>query len=292
MSDLIFRPAFPDELPRLLALLSHRPLPSSAEFLVAVREVPVERILAVIPHWHQKCESTRELHFSIQHAGATLLSEADLRTAIKHLEQIAHSRACSAVRTSFSVPEDDPAFEILSSIGFEICQTDRHFEMPTDIFKARTQRIFHRVKGRMPLSWRIESIRGQDPEAIFEIVSANRLMSRESFYAHWSKTQLNRFDENFSAALFEDRQILAIVLNSRREHELHVHVDATHPGNLEVSALTTTALRYWVTERFTDEFPKTISLRADSRSHIQTANTAFRGGGVEVCSRHFLIKSN
>lgn len=286
---MTIRPAYPDELGRAKALLDGHPVPPQAAFLVAVRELPVERILAAIPWWREPTQDAApQLRF---HLSSSELTAEFLEEILQQLDALALQQDASALLTDFSLTAAHPLYLALCARGYEICLTDRYFTVPGEIVKSRSLRIHQRLGPRIPPSWRIETLRGQDPQKLFALVSAHNLMPPQQFQNYWNGASRERFESDYSCVVLEDDEIIGLFLVTQRgADELHIHVEAASPARAAQSALISANLRNASFSRCPAGFPKVFSFRADSEKHRQTGNTALRQGGTEAVPRHFLKK--
>ena len=295
LSSATIRPAYADELGRARALLEGHPVPPSAAFIVAVKEHPVERLLAAVPCWlspeAEGPDPARQLRFHLGSPSANGLNPELLALLLEQLEARATSEHASALATDFSLPEAHPLFTHLRAQGFEICKTDRVFAVPGEVVKSRTQRIHARLGEKLPQTWRLESIRGQDPEKLYAVVAAHGLMSRQQFQQYWNGANRERFEAEYSWVVLAEAEVLGLLLVSQQgEDELHIHVEAVSPGHHAQSRLLSASLRHASFSRCAAGFPKKFTCRADAIQHRQTGNSALRHGGEEGPPRHFLRK--
>ncbi|MGJ8657739.1 MAG: hypothetical protein ACSHX6_14925 [Akkermansiaceae bacterium] len=294
---MIIRPAYPDELGRAKSLLNGHPVPSHASFLVAVKEQPVERLIATIPWWKvarspQLQDSTEvDIRYHLASSGAVAWSSESLNDIQTQLEAIAKEEDASAIYTDFSLPEDHPLYQRLIQQGYEVCQTDRHFSVPGETVKSRSLRIYKRLKNRLPDQWRVESIRGHDPQPIYALIAENQLMTPQQFQSYWKSDRGEHFEGDYSFIVFDGEKMIALFLVSRRgQDELHTHVECVHPDHMLHSALLSATLRNASFSQCPEGFPKVFTCRADSEKHQQTGNSALRNGGTEAPPRLFLRK--
>lgn len=287
---MTIRPAYPDELGRAKALLDGHPVPPQAAFLVAVRELPVERLLAAIPWWPeptQHAEPQLRFHLSCTELTADFLGEIP-----QNLDALALQQNAAALLTDFSLPAAHPLYHALSACGYEICLTDRYFTVPGEIVKSRSLRIHQRLGPRIPPSWRIELLRGQDPQKLFALVAAHGLMPPQQFQNYWNGASRERFEADYSCVVLDGNEIIGVFLVTQRgDDELHIHVEAASPARAAQSSLISASLRNASFSRCPANFPKVFTWRADSEKHRQTGNTALRQGGTEAPPRHFLKKA-
>ena len=287
----MIRPAYPDELARAKSLLNGHAVPPEATFLVIVKEHPVERIIASIPWWQipQRGSDDIALRF---HLPPSHLTPETLTEILTQLDNIAHEKNIAQVFTDFSLTKDHPLYQQLTTLGYEVAQTDRYFKTPGESFKSRFCRIYQRIQHRLPAHWKVESIRGHDPQKLFALIHAHHLMSPQQFQNYWTSSQGERFEEKYSFVILDGEEMIGLfLLTSRGATELHIHAECVHPDYLAQSSLIATTLRHATCSNCPEGFPETFTFRVDSEKHRQTGNTAIRQGGTEDEPRHFLKKN-
>lgn len=288
---MTLRPAYPDELGRAQSLLDGHPVPAHAAFLVAVKEQPVERLLAAIPWWRVPGTDGQPASLRFFLAGSGTAWSENLEAILSQLEALARQHEAAALFTDFALPEAHPLFHALTAHGYGIFLTDRYFSMPGASVNQRCKRLYRRAAGKIPATWKVESIRGQAPEKIFELVGAHGLMSPHQFQSYWNTANREHFEERYSCVVLEEEQIIGVFLVTRRgEGELHIHVDAVSPRRKAVSGLITIAMRHFVVSAMPEGFPEIYTSRVDSEKHLEGGNTPLRYGGMEAPPRHFLKK--
>lgn len=290
----MIRFSYPDELPRIQSILAGSPVPGNAQFIVSVKEQPVERILAAVAWWLEAgdADAPPGAIFSLHAAGAVDLGDEDLQALLAAVEDAARKEGAHRLLARFSVPEKHPLFQKLTSLGYASVKFDRHFIVPGEIVKSRSIRIYRRVAPRIPEGWKVESIKGHCAEAVFALVAQHGLMPQHEFMNYWDASNRERFEDEYSCVAFEgDTMIGAFLLTRRGEAELHIHVEAVATEKMAVSHLVAAALRNFSFSHCVEGFPKVFSWRADSDRHQQTANSALRQGGEERPPQHFLSKS-
>lgn len=287
---VIIRPAFPDELARARTLLNGHPVPQTVEFLVAVKEHPVERLVGAIPWWRVPrgdTENSAALRFHL--SLSTSIAEESLLEVLHQLEEHARKNQLCAILTDFSLPKDDPLFLQLTARGYDIVQTDRYFSMPGDPGNQRTKKLYQRAKRKIPARWKIESIRGHSPEKIYALVGQQNLMTLQQFQSFWNTASPEHFEENYSCVVVDGEQLIgAFLVTERGVRELHIHVDVVSPERKVHSGLITIAMRNFTSCACPDGFPEVYTSRADSQKHTEGGNTPLRNGGTEQTPRHFL----
>ena len=304
----MIRPAYPDELARARALCPNGAIPESAQFLVAVVEHPVERLIAAFPYWPSPTESdtdtdsdsdtesehtTMEFALHLTHAGSQKKQLTD--DALKELETAASNAGASRLRCQASVPDTHPFFKKLTDLGYVIVQTDRHFSAPGEIAKNRGFRVYKRLGSRIPKDWVVESIRGHTSEDIFSLVAEHQLMTPQQFQQYWDTSNHEHFEEDYSCVMVDKSQttpsIIGVFLVTQRgDNELHLHVEAAKKGRMSHSHIISTALRNDLFSHCPEGFPEYFTWRADSKKHREGGNVALRHGGEEKPPQHYLEK--
>lgn len=288
---MIFRPAYPDELGRARKLLEGHPVPADAHFLVGVKESPVERLVAAAASWPEPGpEGGRlgKLRFAL---GLTpsLSAVAALDGIFPLLLAKAQEQSLSILRYDAPLPEAHPYFSALADRGFTIARTDRSFSVPGEIFKHRSLRFQQRFQDKIPASWTVSSLRGQNPDELFRLVGPYGLISPQAFQNYWSTGQHEHFEDAWSKVLLDGGKIIGVFLVSQRgKEELHIHVEACAPEYQARSGLIAATLRHACSSLCAEGFPKVFTWRADRGKHQQSANTALRLGGTELPPQHVL----
>ena len=291
---MIIRAAFPGELGRTRKLLEGQPVPADAHFLVGVKETPVERLVAAIASWPARCPEGDEpdtLLFSLGLAP----SINDLKIFDELLAQLtekARGKSISTLRYDAPLVEANPYYRELTSRGFTITQTERHFSIPGEIFKEHTLRDYQGFQEKIPDSWTLSSLRGQNPDALFRFVVQHGLISPQAFQNYWKTGQHEHFEAAYSKVLLDGETIIgAFLVTQRDKEELHIHVEAASPEYQSQSGLIAATLHHASLSQCAEGFPKFFTCRDDSGKHQETANTALRQGGTELPPRHFLEKA-
>lgn len=291
---MLYRAAYPDEHGRAGKFLEDRVVPPSAHFLLAVKEHPVERLLAAIASWPAPCpegEKPEKLLFALG-LSPSLTYLAVLAEVLPLLTARAQEQSLSFLRCDVPLAEAHPCYAALTEYGFTIAQTDRYFSVPGDIVNDRSIRLYQRFQEKIPAAWTIGSLRGQNPEALFRFVVKHGLISLQAFQSYWKTGQHEHFEDAYSKVLLDGETIIGAFLVSRRgKDELHIHVEASAPEYQSQSGLIAATLRHASFSQCAEGFPRVYTCRADSQKHPQTANTALRQGGTELPPRHFLEKA-
>ena len=291
---MIFRAAYSDELGRARQLLNDHPVPTNAHFLLGVHETPVERIVAAIPSWPAPCpegENPDTLLFTLGLAP----SQQDLSffaEILPHLTSTAQKQSLTRLRLDLPLPEEHPSYSKLTRHGFTIAQTERCFMAPGKQIKERTLRLYQRFTPKLPTSWTLTSLRGQDPETLFNFVMSPDLISPQAFQKYWKMDRGEHFEETYSKILLDGDQIIgALLVSQRGKSELYIHIEAFAPNYQSQSGLIAATLRNAALSQCKDEFPKTVTWHADSQKQPLAANVAFRHSGSEQPPCHFFEKT-
>lgn len=293
----MIRSAYPDELARAKSLLDNHPVPSAANFLVSVKQHPVERINAVIPWWkvaknpQQKNPKKINIRYYLATSIANSLSPQDLHNIQTQLETIAKQENASAIYTDSSLPEDHPIHQSLTLQGYQICQTDRHFSIPAALIKSHSLPLYQQIKNRLPSHWQVQSIRGYDPAKIFNLIAKHQLMSLQQFKNYWKSDRGESFEADYSFIVLDQEEPIGLLLLSRRgQQELHIHIECVHPDYMTHSATLSATLRHASLSQCPQNFPEVFTCRADALKHKQIINSAIKQQASEAPHRHFLKK--
>ena len=247
----------------------------------------MERIIASSPYWSgAEQEGKKTLHF---YPGVN--DEALLDEVLIKINEAAREMTLTTLRCEIPLADEHPLSLSLKKRGFTVGQSDRYFQVPGYEFKKKSFRVYKKLEAKIPTNWEVKSIRGQDPEQLFQFVAQHGLISPHSFKSYWDTANREHFEERYSKVLMDGETIIgAFLITQRGDHELHIHVEASAPEYKEQSGLISTTLRNASCSACEDGFPEIYTWRADSEKHLQTANTALRQGGTEEPPRHFLSK--
>jgi len=284
---MTLRLAYSDEFARAKKRLEGYLVPPHAQFLVVVKELPVERIIATIPYWIVGVEEQeKRLHFH-----PSVNDEGIFDQVLMKLEEEAQVQEVSVLHCDFPLGEEHSLYTTLTSSGFTIVQTDRYFQVSGDMFKTKAFRLYQKLQAKIPRSWEVKSIRGQDPETLFKFVAPHGLISPQAFQNYWNSANREHFEEQYSKVLIDGETIIgAILLTHKGEQELHIHVEACAPEYQEQLGLITTTLRNASCSACVESFPDVYTFRAESKKHQHFVNTVLRQGGRELPPKYFLTK--
>jgi len=267
------RPAYPDELGRARSLLNGAPVPSDAAFLVAVKEHPVERIIAAIPWWN---DDKTDLRFHIHFSSSIGLQGAELDELLTSLESLAHEEKASSITADFPLVEEHPFFQKLTSHGYEISRTETIITAPGDEVKS----FFLSQENLLPANWSIESIRGRSPETLYPLISSEGSLTPIAFKALWDGANRERYEEDFSHLILAGKEVIGLLLVTRRGASLNIQVESISPDHLNQAALISNALHHAAFQNCPDDFPEGVFWNRQTQSAYS--------GGHEQKPRHIL----
>ena len=277
----MIRPAYPDELGRAQSLLNGAPVPSDATFLVAVKEYPVERLIATIPWWKTDDDEQRtELKFSIHSGNSVGLSEAELEELFTTLESLALDEKASTLTADFPLVEELPLFQKLSARGYEISQTETFISAPG----AEVISFFLAQENELPADWSIESIRGRSPEIFHPLVAAEGSLTPKGFKAFWDGANRERFEEDFSHFILAGEEIIGLLLATQHGGQvLNIRIESISPDHLDQNMLISNALHRAAFHNCSEGFPQVVTWSRQTHSAYQD--------GLAQKPRHTLSKS-
>ena len=277
------RPAYPDELGRAQSLLNGRHVPSNASYLVWVREQPIERIIAAIPSWtaKEKDENTKTLRFFL--AGLDKIDSEMLSQILDRLEKLAADQSLSSLTFDATLTSGSPLADILTKRGYSISQTDHISSMPTAELKKHSLDTYKSIQSGIPGSWRLESIQGHDPKEIFNFIAPQSQITPQQFKGYWDTSNREHFKADFSNILFDDDEILGLILTSKCGSEnLRIHVEAFSPNYISQKDLISASLRNAIFSK-SEKMPVMISF-------YNTSETTNNQSGSNSTQNHFSKK--
>ena len=301
----MLRIAYPDEYSRIKSIMQGVPVPPNAQFLVEVKEHPVERIIAVFVWWLKPKRSTPNeekgedqqitpenmiAEFSMHSAGASSITDALLKEAISTIEEKIKGKV-SALSFQGPLLEESAIFKKLVDLEFSIAQTDKHYRVAGDSMKQRCLSLYEKLKSKIPSDWSIESIRGHNAEEVWNVIAEHGLISPHQFKNYWDGSSREHFEEDYSSVVLVDGKIIgALLVTMRGDSELHIHVDAVKSSHSKLSNVATLMMRNFMSAHCSEGFPQYFTFQADSDKHTQTQNSAIRFDGEELEDRHLLSK--
>jgi len=275
---------YPDELGRAQSLLNGYPVPADANYLVWVKEQPVERIIAVIPSWKSK-EELEGLASDTLRFFLTNLDKMDsviLGQILDNLEKIAESEGLTSLSYDTPLSDNNPLSNLLITKDYSIFHTDYIKSVPIEELKKSSLDSYQKIKTEIPSSWKIESIQGHSPGRIYSFISAESRITQEQFKNYWDTSNRERYEAKYSYILIEENKILGLILVSKRESQsLNVHVEMVNPEHSSQSILILASLRNAAFSNCSDTTPKIIffhdsSIRENYQSGTITSKNYFR----------------
>ena len=283
------RAPYPDEIGRAKSLLNGHPVPPEAGFLVAVKEQPVERLIATIPWWKCSLPDSEDQVLRYFLNSGTLEIET-LKNIQTQLDELAHEHGVHQILTDFALPAEHPLYRQLLEMGYEIARTEHSFAARGDSFKSHTLQNYEAIKSQVPPEWKTTSIRGHDPQKLYALVAAHGLMSPQQFQNYWNTASRERFEEDYSFVLTAKDELLGLILVSQRgKAKLHIHLEIANPKNSQAS-LILACLRHASCSECADGFPATFTWQTHSEELNQTDDTT-PPESAKLSSCHYLERT-
>lgn len=282
---LSIRAALPSEEFRARALFASEDTkpPANAEFLLALRKHPVERIVGTLAMW--KCEDDLEFLLArlpgvdAGEIATGLLPGAD-RLA-PDFREICYGRLLS--------PQDEWS-PFLENAGYARTRTERVFEADVPAASDRIRRLYRRYADSFPKTWRIEPIARHRPETVWPLISAYRLITADDLQLLWHLPTPRGYHHDWSPILFDENGPLGVVLVRFNGRCVAFDIRVVKPIPAKSRALANIALIEFIIDQSESSLPRTVAFRGDESVHRETANLAFRLGGHEVGRRHRYVK--
>lgn len=275
---MLIRPAYPDEIGRAQSLLNGHPVPQEARFLVAVKEQPVERIIATIPWWKAPNDDDEiDLKFSIHSGNSPGLPEAELAELFTTLEDYAQEEKASTLTADIPLVAEHPLFQKLTARGYQISHTETIITAAGDEMKS----FFLAQENKLPSHWNIESIRGRSPEPLHPLIAAEGSLTPKTFKSHWDGSNRERYEQDFSHLITSGEEVIGLLLVTLRVGNfLNFQIESISPSHLAQAALISNALHQAAFQKCPENFPKFISWNRQTKS-------AYQGGQAQK-ARHTL----
>lgn len=279
---MVIRGPKPEERQRVLHLFRRVALPAHAQFLLAVKERPVERLVGGIAGWTEGPFGRCRLACLPGVAPETIAGPL-----IAHAADTARAAGLSQLLYAESLPESDPQSTLLRANQFAVLRSERFFEVAALDAIARVGELLQKYADRIPAAWRIEPIRRHRPEAVLDLIAPFRLLSPEEIQTWWDSGAMGGLDPEFSVILFEASKPIGTVLTRRKGDRLCYDVRVVQHENPRLRALANLCLFKANTERYDPANPvRWLEFRGGEAEHRETASLAFRMGGTELPPRH------
>jgi hypothetical protein len=285
--DLMIRRPAASELERALHVFGRGRVRPEAEWLVAVRATPIERLVAAAMFWIE---------------GATARFQTALRPGVSHaqiggalldaLVASAGEAEADRVETADLVTDTSPWLPTLRDRGFTRVRTERAFEIAYQDAWSRVMQLHRRHQADIPAGWRTEPIRAHSPEAILDVIAPHRLMPLPDVRRCWTAGVASGFDPDLSCILFDSNTPFGAFLLRRSGDLLFIDVQVVDKANRQLRSLADLCLLYHAAQRLAPGGSiQRIQFRSGASEHRQTANLALRMGGREVSRGHVLGRS-
>lgn len=189
--------------------------------------------------------------------------------------------------------DDDERAALLRANDFEVLRSERFFRADAVLAENRVLDLARKFQKVIPENWRTESICGQSPEIIMELIAPFRLMPPEEIRRHWKSNSNHGFEPDMSNILFEDARPFGVLLVRRFGEVLSFDVRVVNHRNSRLRGLANLPLLQHCVKNYDREnyFIRWIQFRGGEVEHRETANLAFRMGGEEVAPRRAFARS-
>jgi hypothetical protein len=291
-SGTLVREPSSSEVERVLHLFHHAPLPAQARLLAVARSRPIERFVAAAAWWPAGSIGMFQLACE---PGVDRAAVAGL--LLDKLAECARLAGMQVIQYASLLTDDSPWMEILRAQGFECSRSERSFEVAYEDVWRRIMQLHQKHGARIPPSWRTEPIRNLSPEMALEVIGTHRLLPPAQIRAYWQKNSPQGFTLDFSCLLFEGDRAFGALLVRRMPEMYYVDVQVVQEPNPILRSLGDLFMmyRFMVLQdealRAGRDVPvRRVRFRSGEIEHRQTANLAFRMGGVELAPQRVMAK--
>lgn len=258
--------------------------PADAEFLLALRQHPVERIVATLAMWKREDDLefllARLPGVAAVEVAPILISELD--RIVPDFREVACGRLLS--------PEDEWA-PFLEAAGYARTRKERVFEADADIAREHLNRFYQRHAKSFPQSWRLEPISRHKPETVWPLIAAYRLITPEDLQLLWNLPPPRGYHRDWSPILFDGDEPIGTILVRSNGRCIAIDIRVVKPIPAKSRALANIALLGFILDQTAPNSPRVVAFRGDESAHRETANLAFRLGGHEVVQRYRFAKT-
>ncbi|QDU58946.1 hypothetical protein [Aeoliella mucimassa] len=259
---------------------------ANAQYLIAIKSRPVERIVAALAWWQEP----DAIRFLLAHQpGITI--EAAAEALVPRLQSLPDLPPLD-LKYAFLLQQDQPPAPWLAAHGYEPRHAERAFEAPSTTVYERVQKFLTRHHNDIPETWHSESIRDHSPETVWPLIEPYRLIHPEALRRFWNTPGEQGYDPDFSNILFDGDQPLGTLLLRNNHVCLAVDIRVVIDIAPRLRSLANLALFAHISRVASPESTgiRTLAFRADEREHRETANLAKRMGGREVAARHIYTR--
>lgn len=279
---MVIRAPKPGERQRVLHLFRNCALPGHTQFLVAVKDRPVERLVGGIAGWSEgpfvRCQLAGLPGVALEPMAAPLFDHAAATARAAGVAQLLYAESCA---------DADPRAALLRANRFEVLRSERFFQVATQAAMARVGELLEKYAAHLPATWRTDPIRQHQPEAVLDLIAPFRLLTPEAVRTQWAKGALGGLDPDLSVILFEGAKPIGTVLTRRKGDRLCYDVRVVQHENPRLRALANLCLFKANVAQYDPANPvRWLEFRGGEAEHRETASLAFRMGGTELPPRH------
>ncbi|MGC3958070.1 MAG: hypothetical protein QM813_09070 [Verrucomicrobiota bacterium] len=279
---MIIRGPKPEEQQRVLHLFRNCTLSPQTQFLLAVKERPVERFVGGIAGWTEG--SFARFHLACLPGVAP---ESIAKQLIDHATETASAAGISKLLYAELLADTNPRSALLQANRFEVMRSERFFQIATEDAMARVRELLHKHADRIPAQWHTAPIRQHPPEVVLELIAPFRLLSPDEVRSQWAAGAFGGLDPDLSVILFDGTKPIGTVLTRRKGDRLYYDVRVVQHENPRLRALANLYIFKANVELYDPANPvRWLEFRGGETEHRETANLAFRMGGTELPPRH------
>ena len=259
------------------------PPPTNANFILALKLHPIERIVAVLAWWREDAV----VKFQIARKPGLLANDA-AATLVPAMEAMPGFGA-ENLKYAQLLAENQEVAPWLARRGYQPQHTEHIFELPLSTAFDRVGALLARYSTEMPGSWTTEPIRLHSPEVVWPLIAPFRLIRFESLQSLWSAPGERGFHPELSNILFDAGTPLGVLLVRTDHDHLVIDIRVVKPMALQLRSLANLAFfGHW--RLVTPTTWRVIRFRGDEVEHRETANLARRMGGRQVAVRHIYTR--
>ena len=260
--------------------------PPTAQLLVALKQHPIERMVAALAWWIED----KSARFLVAHKPGMPAKQA-AAVLVPALESLPGLRNLTLVQGRL-LAEDEDIAKWLVEHGYQPRRTERIFESPCATVHERVGFLLSRHGEEIPPNWRTESIKSHTPDTVWPLIAPFRLISLESFRNYWAAPGELGYDPEFSNILFDGGTALGVLLVRVNPVCLTVDIRVVKPIPSRLRALANLAMFAHIQRVVTATTWHVLAFRGDDIEHRETANLARRMGGKQVAVRHIFARVN
>lgn len=285
-ADLIVRPAQARELIRarqFFSLGAEQP-PAPAQFLAALKQHPVERMVAVLAWWKENAA----VRFLVA-CKPGLVAERAAEALIPKFEALPGVSGLALEYGRLIAAGEDVA-PWLTRHGYQTRRTERIFESPCATVYERVEAFRARHGAEIPARWRTESIKSHSPDMVWPLIAPFGLIKLEALRNDWATPGARGYDPEYSNILFDSETPLGVLLVRVNPVCLTIDIRVVKPITARLRALANLSMFAHIQQVVTPTTWQVLAFRGDQIEHRETANLARRMGGQQVAVRHLYAR--